>query len=137
MATQAMLGALTQLKLGDGGTPTEIFTKIAEVLNISEIGSSAPEVDVTNMDSTSVERIAGLPDGAEVNFDMNWVAGNVQQEDLRDSVGTTRNFQCLWPDASQASFALVILGFKRSSNEPTQQLKASLNGRITGDITWL
>jgi hypothetical protein len=133
--TNAVLGATSQLKLSDAASP-EVFTLIAEVLRVGPVGSTAPEVDVTNLDSTSKEYIGGLPDGEQVEFEMNWLAGNTQQEDLRDAVGTTRNFQFVWSDSSTADFALVVLGFNRGETTPESQLTAAMTGRITGDITW-
>lgn len=133
--TSAVLGASSQLKLSDEASP-EVYTLIAEVLRVGEVGSTAPEVDVTNLDSTAKEYIGGLPDGAQVEFDLNWIAGNTQQEALRDGVGATKSFQLVWSDASQADFELVVLGFNRAETTPESQLTASLTGRITGPITW-
>lgn len=133
--TSAVLGASSQLALSDGASP-EVYTLIAEVLRVGPVGSIAPEVDVTNLDSTAKEYIGGLPDGAQVEFSMNWLAGNSQQETLRDAVGNTHNFRFTWNDSSTATFALVVLGFNREETTPESQLTASITGRITGAITW-
>jgi hypothetical protein len=133
--TNAVLGAGTQLKLSDDASP-EVFTLIAEVLNMGAVGATAPEVDVTNLDSTSKEYIGGLPDGESVEFELNFLDTNVQHEDLRDSVGDTRHFQLVFSDTSEADFLMVVLGFSRSPTTPEEQLKATVTGRITGDITW-
>lgn len=133
--TEAVLGALTQLKLSDGASP-EVYTLIAEVLRVGPVGSSAPEVDVTNLDSTAKEYIGGLDDGHTVDFDVNWIAGNTQQEVFRDGVGDTKNMQMLWPDTTLAAFAFVILGFGLGETTPEGQITASINGRITGAIVW-
>ena len=134
--TSAVLGALATLKLSDDASP-EVYTLIAEVLRISEVGSVAPEVDVTNFDSTSKEYIGGLPDGATVDFDMNWIKGT-QQVTLQGSVGNTHGFQLTWPDspATVATFYLVVLGFNIAETTPEAQITASITGRITGDIAW-
>ena len=132
--TQAKLGAGSQLKLGAGETPT--YTTIAEVLQIGPIGSTTSEVDVTNLDSTAKEYIGGLPDGGSLEFKVNWLAGNTQQNALRDGVGTTKPFQVAWSDNSGATFSMVILGFTRDETSPEGQLTASIQGRITGAITW-
>ena len=135
--TQAVLGSLSTLQLSDGASP-EVFTTVAEVLRIGPIGSTAPEVNVTNLDSTAQEYISGLPDGQQVEFECNWIAGNVQQEALRDAVGTTKHFKLTWAGslASVADFQLVILGFNRGETTPESQQTASITGRITGAITW-
>ena len=133
--TAAVLGAGSQLKLSDDASP-EVYTLIAEVLTIGNIGSTAPEIDVTNLDSTAKEYIGGLGDGESADFELNWVAGNTQQEALRDAVGDTKNFQLVWNDSSQADFSMVVLGFSRTGTTPEEQLKATVSGRITGSITW-
>lgn len=134
--TSAVLGAGTLLKLGDAASP-EVFTTVAESVTIGEIGETADEVEVTNMDSgTSKEYIGGLKDGSQVEFTFNFLAANTQQEALRDGVRTTKNFTVTWPDASTAAFALVILGFSRAETTPGTALMATVSGRITGAIVW-
>ena len=134
MATNAILGAGSSLKLGDGASP-EVFTKIAEVLRVGAIGQSAAEIDVTSLDSTAKEYIAALPDGETVSITMNFVGGT-QQNALRDGVRTTKNFVMEFSDNTKATFTMVILGFLRDETSPESQLTASVNGRITGPITW-
>lgn len=133
--TDAVLGAGTEFKLGDGAQP-EVYTKVAEVLRIGPVGSTAPEVDTTSLDSTSKEYISDLPDGEVVDFQFNYIKGNTQQQALRDARGTTKSIQIVWSDTSTATFDLVILGFSRDETTPSGQLTASVSGRITGDITW-
>ena len=135
MATDAKLGAGSLLKLGDGLSP-EVFTTIAEVLRVGPIGQSAAEIDVTHLESTAKEYIGALPDGDTVEFEMNFVAGNTQQQALRDGVRATKNFEMAFSDSSSASFAMVILAFQRGETTPEGQLTATVSGRITGDITW-
>jgi len=134
--TQAVLGALTTLKLGSAASPI-VYTTVAEVLRIGPIGSQAPEVDVTNLDSTAKEYIGGLPDGASVEFECNWIK-SAQQVTLQGAVGDTHIFQVTWPDspATTASFSMVVLGFNMGETTPESQLTSSISGRITGAITW-
>lgn len=134
--TAAVLGAGSALKLGDGASP-EVFTTIAEVLRCGPIGSTTPEVDVTNLDSTAKEYIGGLPDGSSVEFEGNWIKG-AQQTTLRDAVGTTKTFTMEWADSPQSTalFSMVILGFEMGETTPENQMTFSITGRITGAITW-
>jgi hypothetical protein len=133
--TNAVLGAGSTLQLG-AGSPLN-YTTIAEVLRCGPIGSTAPEVDVTNLDSTSKEYIAGLPDGNTVEFEFNWTK-STQQTALRDAVGSTQPFKMVWPDSpsSSATFLMVVLQFDINETTPEQQITARVSGRITGDITW-
>jgi hypothetical protein len=64
----------TLLQVGDGVSPTEGFTTIAEVLDIDGPNLQASEHDVTNHSSQGSygESIAGRLDGGEVSFSVNW-----------------------------------------------------------------
>ena len=134
--TAAVLGAGSALKLASLASPAT-YTTIAEVLRVGPIGSTTPEVDVTNLDSTAKEYIGGLPDGSSVEFEGNWIK-STQQTDLRGAVGTTRNFRMEWPDSpsTMATFSMVVLGFEMGETTPEGQATFSVTGRITGDITW-
>lgn len=137
--TGAVLGSGSTLKLGSGASP-QVYTTIAEVMRCGPIGSTNPEVDVTNLDSTAKEYIAGLADGNNVDFDVNFLAGNTQQESLRTSqaAGSTVNFKMVWQTSplTNAVFDVVLLGFEMGETTPEQQVTASISGRITGSISW-
>ena len=97
-------------------------------------------MDVTNLDSTAKEYIAGLADGNTVDFDVNWVAGNTQQVSLRtqQASGSTVNMKMVWQTSpnTTAVFDLVLLQFEMGETTPEAQLTASISGRISGSITW-
>ena len=137
--TVAVLGSGATLGLGSGASP-QVYTTIAEVLRCGPIGSSNPEVDVTNLDSTAKEYIAGLADGNTVEFECNWVVGNAQQQSLRTSqaAGSTVNLQMLWNTSPQtkAQFDLVLLDFEMGETTPEQQITMRVSGRISGSIQW-
>lgn len=137
--TAAVLGSGATLQLGSGASP-QVYTTIAEVLRCGPIGSTNPEVDVTNLDSTAKEYIAGLADGNTVEFEMNWVAGNTQQQSLRTSqaAGSTVNMKMVWPVSPEttAVFDLVLLEFAMGETTPESQVTASVSGRISGSIAW-
>ena len=137
--TVAVLGSGATLQLGSGASP-QVYTTIAEVLRCGPIGSSNPEVDVTNLDSTAKEYIAGLADGNTVEFEMNWVVGNTQQQTLRtqQAAGATVNLRMVWNTSPQtkAQFDLVLLDFEMGETTPDAQITARASGRISGSITW-
>ena len=137
--TAAVLGSGATLQLGSGASP-QVYTTIAEVMRCGPIGSSNPEVDVTNLDSTAKEYIAGLADGNTVDFDVNFLVGNAQQESLRTSqaAGSTVNLRMVWQTSpnTNAVFDLVLLGFEMGETTPESQITASISGRISGAITW-
>ena len=137
--TSAVLGSGATLQLGSGASP-QVYTTIAEVLRCGPIGSTNPEVDVTNLDSTAKEYIAGLADGNTVEFEMNWVVGNTEQQSLRSSqaAGSTVNLRMVWPTSpeTKAQFDLVLLNFEMGETTPEQQVTAQASGRISGSIVW-
>ena len=137
--TGAVLGSGATLQLGDGASP-QVYTTIAEVMRCGPIGSSNPEVDVTNLDSTAKEYIAGLADGNTVDFDVNWLVGNTEQTSLRTSqqAGSTINLKMVYPTSPEtnAQFDLVLLDFEMGETTADAQLTARISGRITGSVFW-
>jgi len=137
--TAAVLGKNATLQLGSGASP-QVYTTIAEVLRCGPIGSTNPEVDVTNLDSTAKEYIAGLADGNNVEFDVNYIAGNTQQDSLRTSqaAGSTVNLRMVWQTSpnTNAQFDLVLLGFQMGETSAETQVSATVSGRISGSIYW-
>ena len=137
--TLAVLGSGATLQIGDGASP-QSYTTIAEVLRCGPIGSSNPEVDVTNLDSTAKEYIAGLADGNTVDFDVNWLVGNTEQTLLRTSqqAGSTINLQMVYQTSpnTKAQFDFVLLDFEMGETTAEGQLTAKISGRITGAVFW-
>lgn len=73
----------TKLYVGDGNTP-EVFIEIGEITSI-DWTSDSPEVDVTNLSSTSREYRAGLPDPGRLSFTVrfdNTDAGQARLEEV-------------------------------------------------------
>ena len=137
--TAAVLGKNATLGLGSGASP-QVYTTIAEVLRVGPVGSTNPEIDVTNLDSTAKEYIAGLADGNTVEFEMNWVQGNTQQQSLRTSAaaGETVNLRLAWQTSPNtvAQFDFVLLTFEMGETTPEAQVTARVSGRISGSIVW-
>ncbi len=138
MTTSAKLGSGAILALGSGASP-QVYTTVEEVLRISEVGQENPEVPVTHLQSTSVERIAGLKDGKTFDFTMNYIQGT-QQQALRTAVlaGDTKHFKITWPFSPEttAVFDCVCLDFSTEETTSEVQVTAVFRGRITGDVTW-
>ena len=132
----------TLLKIGDGGDP-ETFTAIAEVSSISGPGLSLDTIDVTHHSSTAGWRefVGGLLDAGEVSFDINYLPTDATHDastglikDMTDR--TVRNFQLVFPDASNTtwSFSALVTGFEPS--EPVDdKLAASVTLKLTGQPT--
>jgi predicted secreted protein len=64
----------TEFRRGNGATPTETFTTIANVTNIGGPARSRETIDVTTHGSPDawMEFIGGLKNGGEVSLDINY-----------------------------------------------------------------
>lgn len=141
MPSSAVSGFGTLLQIGDGATPTENFTTIAEVKSISGPSLSADTIDVTNMSSPNGWRefIQGPKDGGEVTFDVNFLPTNATHNAatglLRDfKNGTRRNFKLVFPNPGNTTwqFAAIVTGFEVSA--PVDDvLGASITLKLTGE----
>lgn len=111
---------------------------IAEITTLSGPSVEAAEIDVTNLDSTGVERIQGLSDGGNVEFEANWIR-DTEQINFRDSITTrtTHTYQIQWPTSplTTASFTGLPLSFSMNA-EPGGAVTSSFSMRVSGAITW-
>lgn len=139
-ASGAVGGFGTLLKVGDGGG-TEVFTTLAEVTNISGPSLSTDTIEVTHMESPNSAReyIAGLKDGGEVSFDLNFIADDTTQAAfITDwSNRTKRNFKIVWTDDSATtwSFTGIVTAFEPSASVD-DKVSASATIKLTGIPTF-
>lgn len=127
-----------QLKRGDGATPTEVFTAIADPTNISGPGLSRETIDVTSHGSPDgwMQFLGGLKDGGEVSVDVNYDPGNHDAlvADFDDSA--PRHYQIVFPDdqATTWSFGAILTGFEPEAPYD-DKLAASLTFKVSGKPT--
>lgn len=129
----------TVLARGDGATPTETFTAIANVNNIGGPGLSRETIDVTAHDSPDqwMEFLGGLKDGGEVSMDVNY--DPAEHDTLLDDFDATDpiNYQLVFPDAASTTwqFPTILTGF-----EPTapydDKLTATIGFKVAGKPTF-
>lgn len=139
MATNALAGFGTLLKIGDGGTPTEVFTTIAEVKDITPPKLSMDTDDVTHQTSPGgwKEKLPTLLDAGEVTFELNFIPTDATQGYstglIKDLVNKTRrNFQLVFPDSGSTTwaFAAFVTGF-----EPSAPVGGTLTASVTLTVT--
>lgn len=137
--TSAFVAGVT-LKLGASGSPTS-FSNLCEAVSISGIGKTNSLVDVTNFCSAAGTRefIAGLAEGEEVSFEMNYLPGDANQQSLRSSVNSqeTREFQLAITDGTDSetfTFFGVCLSWVLTPSIDAQN-QVTFSVKITGDIT--
>lgn len=137
-----MTGALgafgVLLKIGDGGGP-EVFTNVAEILDVSGPSLSLETIDVTHHGSVDGwrEYIAGLLDAGEITFDVNFIPTNDTQDvnvglllKMKNRVLT--NFKIIFNDAlleanrTTWAFPAYVTQF-----EPAAPVDDKLSGSVT------
>ena len=131
----------TLLKIGDGATPTEAFTTIAEVMDISGPEFTRDTEEVTNHSSTGgyKEYIATLKDAGNVSFDLNFTNAATQLALATDfENGTVRNFKIVFPlptGNTTLSFAGIVTSLGIAA--PVQGiLRRGVQIQVTGAGTW-
>lgn len=116
--TAATLGYGTLLKVGDGNSP-EVFTTIGEVGDFED-SDSVELVEATNHSSTGNRReyIAGLIDGDEISFPVNYIPSHATHNratGLRGMIRTQRNFRLEEAGATEGiEFPAIIMSVTRS-----------------------
>lgn len=134
--TQALLGAGASLASSNEDSPLT-FAPIPEVRRISGPSQTAPEVEATHLGSTSVERIAGLPDRGSISFDMNLIPGDSIQQRLLDDLQDhkAREYELSYPDspATVQTFIAIVTGYTPNL-EPNAPMSASVTLAVSGDI---
>lgn len=142
--TDAISAFGVQLKLGDGATPTEAFTAIAEVLDVSGPSLTRSTADVTSHGSTEAweEIIATIKRSGEITFDINYVPTNATHDatdgllaELAEATDAS-NWQLVFPDSGSTtwSFAALVTAFSPANPVDGAQ-KASVTLKPTGKPT--
>lgn len=123
-------GIGTQFKRGDGATPTEAFTKLAEVYNITGPGMTRETVETTTYDSTDGyrEKIGGLRDGGTLTFTMNFKRSTylIIKGDFEEDAA--KNYQVVFPDTDETTLSFSGLVTELPTSIPE-------GDRITVDVT--
>ena len=139
MATNAAIGHGTLWKRGDGATPTEVFTTVAEVTAISGPGISRDTIDATHMESPDRYRefVGGLRDGGEITVTLNLNAkGSAFTNALADiNANVPTNYEMVFADGSE--FAVSALLSSISPDMPLDdKMVVELTYKVTGKPTF-
>jgi len=125
----AISGAGTLFKRGNGATPTELFTTLAQCLKISWDGPTKQTIETTNQDSGQYRSyIAGWRDAGEIKLTVNFTLAShfIIWGDFNSDV--THNYQIVLPDTGNTTFQAAA----HITNMP---LTAPVDDRVTYDIT--
>ncbi|MVO87932.1 outer capsid protein Hoc [Streptomyces sp. p1417] len=127
----------TQLQRGDGATPTETFSPIAAVTEITPPGVERETYDVTAHDSPEGWRefIGGLKDGGEVEIEVNYDPREHDAlfADFADAL--PRSYKVVWPGTLGSwAFAAILTNFEPEAPHD-DKLAASLTFKVSGKPT--
>jgi len=141
-ASAATAGIGTLLKIGDAATP-EVFTTIAEVLDITGPGLTSDLVDITNMDSAASweESLPTILRSGEITFSVNFLPTNTTQSSTAGLINdfenrTNRNFQLVFTDTPATTWSISGYVTNVSPSAPVAaQLTMDVTIKLTGQPT--
>lgn len=130
-----------EVRIGDGGTPTETFTAIPGVEDITgpEFNRNIIEYFTHSSPQGYIQRKGAARDSGTVTFDVIWQGDDATQNALQTAYAAdeTTNFQVFVPDIvanNRFSFAAYVSAM--SAALPTQELyRRSVTLQISGPIT--
>lgn len=132
----------TLLEMGDGATPTENFTPVAQVGDIVGPMVALDTVDVTHHGSAAKEFAATLLDGGEITLPINYDPAEATHKNAAGGLiyvlqqKQLKNWKIIFPDtgASVISFAAYLIGFEPEA-PVAGKLQAKIKLRISGAVT--
>lgn len=137
MTTNALIGMGVLFARGDGASP-EVYTNIAEVIDVSPPSMTKDQVEATHTGSTDSFRefIPGLKDGGEASITVNFLPSDATQGNasgglLNDFINLTAagNFRISFPGSPTVTwtFAATVIGY---------EVATPLDDRMTAVITF-
>jgi tail tube protein len=144
--SQGRVGYKTKLAYGDGATPTEVFTEIAEQVTLEPANAVAEEVDFTNQDSPGWRKESKPTwiDGGELTCTCNYIPGDTTQEAVRDdwNAHTIRNWRLNIREPvadvidETNTFQGYVKDWKLNTISPTEAMRVQFVVKVTGPETW-
>jgi len=138
MSTGAVIGSQAKVYYWDLLASPIGWTAYEEVTEFGDLSESRPEVDVTHLDSTSVERIGGLKDGDKFDMKQNFTANTYgtakDQFDANDTLDIKVDFTPTGVSVTKY-FKLVPLMCGVEKVTPKKEVSLKTSGRITGDVS--
>lgn len=133
MTTNAGIGYGIVLKVGDGGSPTELFTDMGlEITSLTPPGYTRDALDATHSASPDrfKEYIAGMMDAGEVSMDLNWVPSATDAVIAALEAGK-QNYQILIPSEITITFSGICTAYSPAAPIP-DKMTASATFKVSG-----
>lgn len=135
--SDAIAGLGTEFQRGDGAT-SELYTAIAEVINITGPGLSRDFIDVTHLGSTGGYRefIGSFRDGGEYTFTCNFVRAEYDLILADFENNSAVNYQVVMPDtdATTMQFAGLVTALPMTipfDDKVTVDVTIKISGAVT------
>lgn len=137
-STIPVIGAGAVLKVGDGGTPTEVFAEVPGCVNIGEIGAKGEFVETTPISALVREYIAGMETPPDLSFTFNDLTGNTAQQDFLDQAAAreTVNMEVEYPNGRVARMTVVLAGYTVSNPESGKAIQVVVFAKQSGAATF-
>lgn len=146
--SEAIIGTGILLKAGNGATPTEVFTPVAEIVSMKPSQLSRNEIDVSNHNEGREAKILGMLRQGQCTATVNWLPLNATQRQevgglLYDIINNVkRNWQVFLPiDPADGEVTITFPG--RVQNFDPQEvtvdspLQLQIAITVDGDITFV
>lgn len=125
---------------GDGSSP-EVFTTIPNMISMTPVGQTRALLNVTNISSVSQEYLPDLPDGQEIQLEMQYDPKSLTQArlltDLRD--GIPLSFHAVFPWVSPAqvvNFLAVVTNWSVTDLILDSVAKLAVTLKPTSDLNF-
>jgi hypothetical protein len=133
--TNALSSFGTLIKIGDGATPTENFTTIAELLDIDGVTLKTNTEDATNHSSPSgyEDKIPTTLAVGPVKFGINFIPTSATHSQSTGLIKdwknkTPRGFKLVFPDIGATTWTFVAY-------VTSVDIKAPVKGKLRADVT--
>jgi hypothetical protein len=144
--SQGRIGYKSKLAYGDGGTPTELFTEVAEQTSLEPPDTTTDEVEFSNQDSPNYRKEFKPTwiDGGECVCTCNYIPSNITQQAPRTDRDnqTIRNWRINLRDPISGAidqtitFQGYVKSYKLNTISPADKMELSFTVRVTGAETW-
>lgn len=135
MTTSAISFQGTQFSIGTEVSPTSYAT-LGEVTGMDGPGGQAKVIDATHSRSTAIEKLMGLPDEGQINFNVNYLSGDQGQDEFLEARAAQqlRDYKVTFVNGEILQFQGYAIGHK-ISGQVNDKISATLTVEISGPVT--
>lgn len=135
-----LIGNELRLQVGDGNSP-EVFTDFCSANDVSGVGESKPQVDVTTLCDLKRKFRGGLAEGEEVTIQANLIQGAEDTRDLFQAYQADDivNFRLVMVGVSPPeffAFSLALLSWN-VAGPVGEKAQITFTGKISGGVEWV